>query len=148
MLKTIEDTDFDDPEDHFAAALQNVPGLGPGGVAIPLAWAQIISKHLVECGYVFAPWLRRLADADGRIDVKDLPEQTKKLQRPARGPNHAWNPAVRWVPMDTPDPEPVVLPDVNTLTDQERAALLEMFRARGDLPEPVLDDNTAHVIEG
>ncbi|WP_433662440.1 phage gene 29 protein family protein [Nocardia sp. CA-128927] len=146
MFKTLENTDFDDPEDHFAAALMNVEGLGPAGVPIPPAWASIISKHLVECGYGFGPWLARRADQHGKIDVKDLPKQTKKLARPPRGPVTNWNPGSRWVPMDTPEPEAIVLPDVDTLTDQERVALLAMFRARGDISEPEVEINEARVL--
>ncbi|KZM72197.1 phage gene 29 protein family protein [Nocardia terpenica] len=143
MYSTFDTVDFNDPEQHFAAALINVPGLGPGGVGIPPAWAAIISKHLVEIGYVWAPWLARLADANGKIDINDLPKQTKKLQRPMRGPVNVWNPATQWVPMDTPDPELIVLPSPDAMTVQERSAMLDLFKAGGYLPEPEEPTNFA-----
>ncbi|MFC9995758.1 DUF2744 domain-containing protein [Nocardia sp. NPDC127526] len=143
MIPTFETTNYDDPEQHFAAALVNVPGLGPGGVGIPPAWAKIISRHLVEIGYAWGPWLAHKADANGKIDVNDLPKQTKKLLRPVRGPISVWNGATQWVPMDTPEPPAIVLPDPEAMTIEERAALLAAFDAGGYLPAPEPEGNFA-----
>jgi hypothetical protein len=137
-LKTLYTSNLAKPEEHFAWALCNVPGIGPGpeGTSIPPAWAEAISKHLHELGFVFAPYLARKAGPDGTIHVDDLPKQTKKFLRPYRGDQTHYNPASQWVPMETEEPEPIMLPDVNQLTPQEREALLNQFRERGDL-DPV-----------
>lgn len=145
-LKTQADTDFNKPEEHFGWALRNVPGMG-SDVSIPAAWAEKISAHLVEIGFIFGPHLLQYADENGNIPVAKIPVQTKKLLPPFRGPHNHFNAAVSWVPMDTPDPNPIVLPDVNKLTEQERQALLDAFRARGDIAEPEPAPNYAAVLD-
>ncbi|MFI8976923.1 DUF2744 domain-containing protein [Nocardia asteroides] len=146
-LKTQAETNFSKPAEHFGWALRNVPGIG-SDVSIPAAWAEKISTHLSELGFVFGPHLLQFADADGNIPASKIPVQTKKLSPPFRGPHTHFNPAVTWVPMDTPEPNPVVLPDVNKLTTQERQALLDAFRARGDIADPEPPPNFAAVLDG
>lgn len=143
MILTYETADFDDPEQHFAWALINVPGLGPGGVGIPPAWAKVISKHLIEIGFVWGPWLAHKANTDGKIDVADLPKQTKKLINPVRGPITPYNGASQWGPMDAQQPPAVILPDPDQMTVEERAALIAMFDAGGYLPTAEPESNFA-----
>lgn len=148
-FKTLENSNLDDPEEHFAWALRNVPGVGAGshgGTSIPPKWAAAISKHLTELGYVFGPWLARKAGPDGKVDVADIPMQAKKFQRPFRGPQNQYNPGSAWVGLDSPEPEVTLLPNLDMLTAEERAALLDAFRDRGDIPAPEPAPNYATVL--
>lgn len=121
---------MDDPEEHFLWALTSVPGMGTSPMMIPLQMAKMISKHLYESGYRHHP---------------DL--QEKKMLRPFRGQQSNLNPAGKWVPMDTPEPEPIRIPDINKLTPHEREALLAQYRAQGLLDAEPVDPNLAYVLE-
>lgn len=121
---------MDDPEEHFLFALMNIPGMGQSPMVIPLQLAKVISAHLFETGFRHVPEL-----------------QTKKLLRPYRGDQTNLNPAAKWVPMDTEEPDPIVLPDIMTLTVHEREALLAQYRDQGLLPEPEPAPNVAFVLE-
>ncbi|WP_109523661.1 MULTISPECIES: phage gene 29 protein family protein [Nocardia] len=149
-FKLLENSDMENPEEHFAWALRNVPGVGAGahaGTSIPPQWAAAISRHLVELGYVFGPYLAAKADAHGKVDISDIPQQTKKFQRPFRGQQSHYNPASAWVKMGTAPPPRFSLPDINRLTPEERGALLDAFRQRGDIPDPPTPPNYARVLD-
>ncbi|WP_329405395.1 DUF2744 domain-containing protein [Nocardia vinacea] len=149
-FKVLENSNLDDPEEHFAWALRNVPGVGAGshnGTSIPPKWAAAISKHLVELGYIYGPYLAAKADMDGKVDVSQIPEPVKKFQRPFRGVQSQWNPATAWVKMAAPEPKRVMLPDLDLLTADEREALLNAFRSRGDIPAPTGPPNVARVVD-
>lgn len=85
MIPTQSQADMDDPEEHVVWALVHLPNVG-GVVQVthPMilrAW----SKHLVECGFVWAPGLAELADENGMIHVSQLPAQQIKHQPPHEG---------------------------------------------------------------
>jgi hypothetical protein len=134
---------MDDPEERVLWALTNLPGVsGVGQVAHPdilRKW----SKHIDDCGYMHVDELKKLADADGFIHVSQLREQQIKHQRHLRGPRHNFNNASQWVKMSTPDPEPVVLPDISKLTPQENAAMLAQYYAAGMIPDTTPKPDTA-----
>lgn len=121
---------MDDPEEHFLWALTSVPGMGKSPMMIPLQMAKMISTHLHESGFRHHP---------------DL--QKKKMLRPFRGQQSNLNPSGKWVPIDTPEPEPIRIPDIKQLTPHEREALLAQYRAQGLLDEPAADPNLAYVLE-
>lgn len=147
-LKTLQTSNLDNPAEHFSWALRNVPGVGtgPSGTSLPAAWADAISTHLSEIGFVWAPYLAAKANADGYIHVSDLPQQTKKFLRPQRGDQSHFNPGCQWVPMDTPEPEVITLPDPDHLTPQERDAMVAMWRAKGYISDPEPPPNYARVV--
>ncbi|ERB55484.1 hypothetical protein N806_31160 [Rhodococcus sp. P27] len=131
MIPTQSQADMDDPEEHVVWALVHLPNVG-GVVQVthPMilrAW----SKHLVECGFVWAPGLAELADENGMIHVSQLPAQQIKHQPAPRGPRHQYNNAADWVPMDTPEPKKAVIPDIRALTPEENAAMLAQYKAAG-----------------
>lgn len=119
---------MDNPEEHFLWALVHLPNVG--GVAtvthpdILKAW----SKHLYEAGFRHDP-----------------EKQQKKLLRAYRGPQHQYNGATKWVGMDVPEPEKVVIPDIRTLTAEENAAMLAQYRAAGMIPAPPPEPDKASV---
>lgn len=108
-------------------------------------WAQ----HLRSCGFVHVDEVAALA-VDGVVDVEKLPKQRIKLAPPMRGPRHNFNNATQWVPVDQPDPEPMRLPDITTLTVQENEAMLAQYRAAGMIPAPTTQPVGAvdHLEEG
>ncbi|AWY03847.1 minor tail protein [Gordonia phage Nedarya] len=126
-----EDHNPNDPEEHFLWGLFNMPMMfGVGGITntgILRRW----SKHLWDCGFVHRDYLVGLADENGMIHVSQLPKQIIKLQKAFRGPRHNLNPAARWVTKDTPDPEPVRIPDIRKLTDQENEAMIQQYISAG-----------------
>lgn len=135
-LPTQESHDPTDPKQHFVWALRNLPMVaGVGAITHPGYLAEW-SEHLVKAGAVHVDYLAGLADENGMIHVSQLPKQTIKWQPPFRGQRHDMNNAARWVTADTPDPEPVVIPDVNKLTQQEQQAMLYQFHAAGLIPGP------------
>ncbi|WP_078323589.1 phage gene 29 protein family protein [Mycobacteroides salmoniphilum] len=125
------------PEEHFLPWLRNMPMIaGIGAVTHPgvlRAW----SKHLWECGNVSRDYLLSLADEDGNINISQLPEQLKKLQRPIRGPYDTYNNAAQWVSTDKPDPKPFVVQDTRHMTIQEQYAVRDMLIETGVVQVPV-----------
>lgn len=121
---------MEDPEEHFLWALTSVPGMGQSPMMIPLQMAKMISAHLFKCGF--------------RLDPD---KQEIKMLRPYRGDQSPLNPAAKWVPVDTEEPEPIRIPDIKKLTVHEREALLAQYRAEGLIPEPEPAPNVAYVLE-
>lgn len=128
-LKTQDNSNMDDPSEHFQWALGTVPGIGQSPMAIPAQMTAALSKHLWECGFRHHPEL-----------------QEKKMLRPYRGQQTNFNTSSRWVPMDTVEPEPIRIPDINALTVHEREALLAQYRDAGMIPEAAPAPNVAYVV--
>lgn len=124
-----------DPRQHAAWALRNLPMVAGVGAITNPAYLADWSEHLWKCGFRHVDWLRELADEDGNIHVSKLPEQEIKFQPAFRGQRHYLNHAARWVGKDEPDPQPVRIPDIRKLTQQENEALLMQFRAAGMIPD-------------
>lgn len=114
-----KDCDPTKPEEHFLWALCQVPYSDRVTQPIQPNIVKAMSKHLHELGYRHHPQL-----------------QTKKLQMPHRGQQHYLNGMAVWVPMDTPDPEPVTLPDVKALTRAEQELLKGELKGVGLIPDP------------
>ncbi|MBM4707942.1 DUF2744 domain-containing protein [Rhodococcus hoagii] len=120
---------MNDPEQHFLPALVLVDT--PGGPQMnPVPMCKEFSLHLWELGY------RRQSEL-----------ATKKFQRPYRGDQGTFNPAGKWVPLSTPDPEPVRIPDIKQLTEEENEAMLQQYRDAGMIPEAPPVDNFAEIVE-
>ncbi|MGW5267269.1 phage gene 29 protein family protein [Rhodococcus sp. NPDC003994] len=134
-LPSQDNVDQDDPEERHAWAFVALPGFGETPFMTPVQLLRPWSKHFDELGYVHGPTLAALADENGYIHVDQLPDQTKKLQMPVRGPHTVFNGLVDWVPMDTPEPEPLRIQDPAAMTVFEKEAQLERYRYLGDLPE-------------
>lgn len=121
-----------DPAQHLAWAMVNMPTMaGFGAVTNPSTLAEW-SKHLYACGFRHVSSIAALANEDGLIHVDQLPAQQIRLQPAFRGPRNAFNQASRWVPMNTPDVEPVIVPDIRDFTAAEKEAVLMQFRDAGD----------------
>lgn len=134
MLPSQEDADFNNPEEHFSWALRNMPTFAGIGAVTHPGFLRQWSKHLWECGFAHRDYLEGLADKDGNIHVSQLPKQTIKFQKAMRGPRHGFNNAAQWVPMDTPEPRKMRIPDIGTLTAEENEAMLAQYRAAGLIP--------------
>jgi len=133
---TQDNVNWDDPKQHLAWALRNMPTFAGIGAVTHPGFLEQWSEHLFQCGFRHVDYLRTLADEDGNIPVDRLPKQQIKWQPPMRGPRNVWNPAARWVPAAAPEPPPMRIPDIRALTDPERDALLAQFREEGLLPDP------------
>lgn len=147
MIPSQRDTDFYDPEQHFAWALRNLPAFAGSGMITHPGFLREWSKHLWACGFAHRDYLASLADNDGNIHVSKLPKQTIKFQPAMRGPRHGYNNAAHWVPVDTPDPKPVNLPDIRQLTIQENEMMLAQYRAAGMISDYTPQPSRAEVVE-
>ena len=125
---------MNDPQQHFAWALRNMPAFAGAGVVTHPGFLRSWSEHLWNCGFAHRDWLERLADENGMIHVSKLPRQVIKFQPAMRGPRHVFNNANRWVSVDQPDPAVINLPDIRELTIQENEAMLEQYRQAGMIP--------------
>lgn len=147
-IPSLEDSDLNNPEEHFLWALRALPMVAGSGLMTLSPFLREWSKHLWECGFAHRSYLEALADEDGNIHVSKLPEQQKKFQEAFRGPHHSYNPAGRWVKPDTPEPRPFVVPNLKQMTAQEMYALAYQLEHEGiklpAAPKPV----TAEVENG
>lgn len=136
MIPTQESHNPQDPRQHVVWALRNLPMVaGVGAITHPGYLAEW-SEHLWKCGFRHRDYLEALADENGYIHVSQLPEQTIKFQQPFRGQRSDYNNAARWVGADDPDPEPVRIPNIRDLTQQENAAMIAQYREAGWIPQP------------
>lgn len=118
MLITQDMCDPDNPEEMALWAFFFLPQVGGAPMISHPDYYRKWSQHFYDLGFRHHPEL-----------------QTKKLNPPMRGPYHAYNNAAVWVGVDEPEPEPIVLPDVSKLTDQEKYVMVEQLRAAGVIPE-------------
>lgn len=145
MIPPQEDTNWDDPEQHFAWALRNMPTLAGAGMVTHPGFLKLWSKHLWECGFAHRDWLESLADENGMIHMSKLPSQRIKFQKAVRGPRHQYNNAASWVPVGTPEPPKVKLPDIRQLTREENEAMIQQYRDAGLIPTERVDPMVAVV---
>lgn len=144
------DCNLDDPEEFALWAMQNMPAFGNGTTPMMMIepMARHLSKHLHEAGFEHVSRLHAIADEDGFIHVSQLKEQQKKFIRPYRGDQHPLNGSAAWVPMDTDEPEPVVIQDPALMTRFEREAQVERLRYLGyRVNEPLPEEPMARVID-
>jgi hypothetical protein len=137
---------MNNPQEHFAWALRNMPAFAGAGLVTHPGFLRQWSEHLWNCGFAHRDYLEGLADENGNIHVSKLPQQSIKFQEAVRGPRHGYNNAARWVGSDTPDPEPINLPDIRQLTVQENEAMLDQYRAAGLIPPAVRGIPGAEVV--
>ena len=137
MIASQDDHDPKDPRQHFAWALRNLPMVAGVGAITHPEFLSGWSEHLWKCGFAHRDYLEGLADENGNIHVSQLPQQVIKLQQPFRGPHSYYNNAARWVGADEPDPEPIHIPDIRQLTQQENEYMLRQYRAAGLIPDYV-----------
>lgn len=141
MIPLQEDVDWNDPQQHCVWALRSMPVFAGAGMVTHPGFLRAWSEHLVAAGFVHVDYLKTLADSDGNIHVSKLPKQRIKFQQPVRGPRNGYNNAARWVPVSTPDPEPMHIPDIRQLTVQENQAMIDQYRDAGmisDSPDRVV----------
>ena len=136
-----------DPRQHAVWALRNLPMVAGVGAITHPAFLSDWSEHLWKCGFRHRDYLEGLADEDGNINVSQLPEQSIRFQEPFRGPRSVYNNAARWVSVDTPDPEPVRIPDIRQLTDQENQAMIQQYKSAGMIPDGSPKPALAAVLE-
>lgn len=147
MIPSQQDADLNNPEEHFLWALRNMPVFSGAGMVTHPGFLRQWSEHLWGCGFAHRDYLERLADEDGNIHVSKLPKQRLKFQPAMRGPRHGYNNAARWVSTETPDPEPLNLPDIRQLTIQENEAMLEQYRSAGMIPAGPAKPSVAEVMQ-
>lgn len=109
-IPTQGETDFDKPEEHFLWQLRGI-SWGDSVAVIPRPILEKWSKHLVDGGAVHVSSLWKLADADGKIDINDLPKQKIKYLPPSQGADHQLNGSGRWVPVDHEEPATTITPE-------------------------------------
>ena len=146
-LPTQENHDPTDPKQHVVWALRNLPMIAGVGAITHPGYLADWSEHLVKAGFAHRDYLAGLADENGMIHVSQLPQQTIFWQPPFRGQRHDMNNAARWVAAGTPAPEPVVIPDINKMTQQENMAMLQQYKDNGWLEEPATAPAMAEVFE-
>lgn len=138
-----ENADYSDPELALAWTYVNSPGITEQSapLTLPGPLGRCMSKHQRQLGVVHVDELRAMADENGMIHIDQLPVQQKKYQRPIRGQQIPLNNASTWVPMDTPEPEPIVIQDPQAMTRPEIEALKARLRDMGefDVDEPGAD---------
>jgi Protein of unknown function (DUF2744) len=146
MIVEQKDVDWTKPEEHFAWALRNMPTGGDSGAVVYPGFLRQWSEHLWRCGFAHRDYLEGLADADGNINVSQLPQQEIVYRKPYRGPNHHYNNAARWARADEPEPPPVRIPDIDQLTIQENMAMIEQYRARGWIKDRTVAPALAEIL--
>ncbi|ALA48137.1 minor tail protein [Mycobacterium phage Phlei] len=147
-IPTQENHDPSDPRQHVAWALRNLPMIAGVGAITHPGYLAGWSEHLWRAGFRHVDWIRGLADENGYIHVSQLPEQEIKFQPPFRGQRHHVNNAARWVDKDTPDPKPVVIPDIRKFTEQENLAVLKQYEEEGWISEGRIGPPMAEVVDG
>ena len=146
-IPTQEDHNPRDPRQHAIWALRNLPMVAGVGAITHPGYLADWSEHLWKCGFAHRDYLISLADEDGNIHVDQLPKQTIKFQQPFRGQRSDYNNAARWVGADDPDPEPVRIPDIKQLTQQENEFMLRQYRDAGMIPAAPSGPPLAEVFE-
>jgi len=134
MIPSQQNHNPKDPKQHFAWALRNLPLIAGVGAITHPGFLASWSEHLWKCGFAHRDYLEGLADADGNINVSQLPRQSIKLQQAFRGQRHDMNPAYRWVGVDETDPEPVRIPNIREMTQQENEYMIRQYREAGMIP--------------
>lgn len=105
------------------------------------------SEHLWRAGFRHRDFIEKLADDNGNIHVSKLPQQEIFFREAFRGPHHQYNNAARWVSKGEPEPQPVVVPNIQEMTTQEQHALLYQFQQLGMIPEAPAPPPLSEVIE-
>lgn len=124
-------SELNNPSEHAKWALRNLPMVAGVGAVTHPSFLKGWSEHLWKCGFRHIDWFREQADEDGNIHVSKLPEQEIKYQHPFRGPHHPLNNAARWVSPSDGEPEPMRIPNIKELTDQENKAMLQQYTDAG-----------------
>lgn len=138
-LPSQHEADMNNPDEHIAWAMRSLPSFAGSGCVTHSGFLRRWSKHLWDCGFRHTSWLAKLADENGNIHVSQLPKQTIKFQEAFRGPHHQYNNAARWVSEDTPDPQPVIIPNLREHTIQEKYALAYQLKEEGIvIPDAVM----------
>lgn len=106
------------------------PISAPGGSVpfmVPEEIAEDLARHLERLSFWERQELLDLADENGMLDVRALPERTIRHDPPPEGPLEWFNPGP-WVPVSEPDPSPRVRIDPSTITDAQARAMEEERR--------------------
>lgn len=146
-----QDTNFEDPEEHFLFALRNIPMLAGSGMMTNSGFYRKWSEHLWKVGCAHRDYLASLANADGFIHVDQLPKQQVVFQEAFRGPGHTYNAAARWVPVEMANEHPPVvkIPDLTKMTDQERWVLAYQQKRDGfTIPDAIMPPAAEVMDEG
>lgn len=146
MIPGQGEADLHKPEEHLLWALRNMPTMAGAGMVTHPGFLRLWSKHLYECGFRHVDAIAALADENGVIRVDQLPQQQIKFQKAFRGPRNLYNNAASWVPVDTPAPKLVQLPDIRQLTPEENEAILAQYRAAGMITVEAPKPDVAQVI--
>lgn len=146
MIPTQENHNPKDPRQHAVWALRNLPMVAGVGAITHPSYLADWSEHLWKCGFAHRDYLAGLADEDGNIHVSQLPRQVIRFQQPFRGQRSDYNNAARWVGKDEKDPEPIRIPNIRQLTDQENQAMIKQYRDAGMIPDEAIRPSVAEVM--
>ena len=126
---TQAECDLSKPKEHFLWALRGL-SWNDHPLIVPQPILEKWSEHLVETGAVHVLALYKLADENGKIDVKDLPRQKIKYVLDPRSDDHPLNGAGQWLPVDAEEPEqdPLV-----HYTDAQKRKIAEGLKEEGFL---------------
>jgi len=147
MIPSQEEVNFNDPEQHFVWALRNMPTMAGAGMITHPGYLKLWSKHLWECGFAHRDYLAGLADENGMISVDQLPVQRIQFQKAMRGARNIFNNAATWVPVGTPAPKLIKLPDITQLTREENEAMLKQYRDAGMIGDGPPKPDVAEVVQ-
>jgi len=142
-IPTWENVNPDDPAEALQPALVALPFVGDQTFTPQDDILQKWSKRFTDVGLVYGPHLAKLADENGNIHVSQLPQPSIKLRAARRGPQHTLNGLSDWVPVDTPDDEPVVIPDVGLYTRAEQEVIAEQLRYHNVIQDEELPRSNA-----
>lgn len=117
-----KDCDPAKPEEHFLWALTQIPYSDRVTQPIQPKIAKVMSAHLHNLGFRHHPNL-----------------QKSKMQMPHRGQQHTLNGMAMWVPMDSEEPDPIMLPDVRQMTRAEQELLKQELEDIGIIKDPPKD---------
>ncbi|NKR48801.1 DUF2744 domain-containing protein [Rhodococcus hoagii] len=146
-IPTWENCDRTDPRTRLKPAFVGLPWAGQQKFTPPSDLAEDWSEHCDAIGVVYVGDIAALADENGMIHVDQLPVPRLKLVPPYRGPQHPMNATMRWVDVDEPEPEPVMIPDVSAKvhTREEQEIIAEQLYHDGVIPRPETAVETASV---
>lgn len=99
-------------------------------VALPFVGDQTFTPQ----DSILREWSKRMVDLG--LEQPDPARAKVKLRPATRGQKHTLNGLSAWVPIDEPDADPVIIPDVGLYTRNEQEIIAEQLRYHGVIDDP------------
>lgn len=131
-----------DPRQHLSWMFVNLPGAGGHATVGHPSMFEDWSERLVKAGAYDIEWIiDEYADDNGIIKVEDLPRRKIRFDPPLRGNQTTLNASGQWVDVEAPEPDKMVIPDLNQMTPEEIGGILMQAKELGYVGEaqPVFD---------